>query len=128
MNPYASVTYYRNKYNGEFAGTDEQLYILLETASMKIDSLTFNRIVEIGFDNLSCFQKELVEKACCYQADYIQVNGIENENAGFSGYSVLDIKITIDSSTPRAMAQKENASVMAYMLLQQTGLMCKAVG
>jgi hypothetical protein len=125
---YASTAYYRNGYHGEFEGTDERLAQLLTAASLRIDGLTLNRVIAKGFENLTGFQQELIRRACCYQADYIVANGAENENGGISGYSVLDITVSVDQRTPRAAAERENVSTMAYMLLEQTGLLWKAVG
>ena len=55
----------------------------LTDASVMIDALTFNRIVSLGFDNLTDFQKWIVQDCVCKQADFI------NENSDAIG-SVFD--------------------------------------
>ena len=96
----------------------------MELAQEKIDSITYNRIVAIGFDNLSEFQKEKISKAICYQAEYIFQNGYNDENnRDVSSYSVLDISVSIDnSSNNKTIAQKLNMSEIAYDLVHKTGL------
>ena len=50
---YADETFYKNEYLG--IHTPEQLNRILKTASQHIDTLTFNRIVGVGFENLTPF-------------------------------------------------------------------------
>ena len=96
----------------------------MKLAQEKIDSITFNRIVAIGFDNLTEFQKEKIKEAICYQAEYIYENGYNNENnREISSYSVLDISVSKDNSNSnKTIAQKENMSEIAYDYIHKTGL------
>lgn len=88
-------------------------------AKEKIDSVTKNRIVAIGFDNLTNFQKEKIKMAMYYQVSYIEENGTEINDV--SAYSVLDISITVDEKT-KTKAQKLNMSSFALDQLEKTGL------
>ena len=70
MSQYATNEYYSDTFKGNKLpiGVEERNKYLQE-ASEKIDSITFNRIVAKGFDNLTKFQQEKVQKAVCYQAE-----------------------------------------------------------
>jgi hypothetical protein len=46
----------------------------LKAASRQIDTLTFNRIVRFGFDNLTEFQQEIIKECVCKQADFLYEN------------------------------------------------------
>ena len=101
----------------------------LELSQEKIDSITYNRIVSIGFDNLTDFQKEKVKKAVCIQADYIKEHGFnDEEDNDISSYSVLDISVNVkDSSSKETKASKLHMSERAYNLIHQTGLDCPII-
>ena len=123
MTLYVNKEYYSNTFGGKNI-PDEEIEKYLELAQEKIDSITYNRIVAIGFDNLSEFQKEKISKAICYQAEYIFQNGYNDDNnRHVSSYSVLDISVSIDnSSNNKTIAQKLNMSEIAYDLVHKTGL------
>ena len=122
MTLYVDKKYYLNTFKGSLL-SDDEIDKYLELAQEKIDSITFNRIVKIGFDNLTNFQKEKISKAICYQAEYIYSNGYNNENnRDVSSYSVLDISVNIDNSNSnKTIAQKKNMSEMAYDYVHKTG-------
>jgi len=88
-------------------------------AKEKVDSVTHNRIVAIGFENLTHFQKEKIKLAMLYQIAYIEENGTEVNDV--SSYSVLDISINVDKTT-ETKAKKLNMSSFALEQLQKTGL------
>ena len=123
MTLYVNKEYYSNTFKGKTI-PDEDIERYLELAQEKIDSITYNRIVAIGFDNLTEFQKEKINKAICYQAEYIFKNGYNDEdNRDISSYSVLDVSVSVDnSSSNKTKAQKLNMSEMAYDLVHKTGL------
>ena len=123
MTLYVTKEFYLNNHRcGLLSDHDIEKY--LELAQEKIDSITYNRIVAIGFDNLTEFQKEKISKAICYQADYIYENGYnDEENRDVSSYSVLDISVNVDNSSEnKTKAQKMNMSEIAYDYVHQTGL------
>ena len=123
MTLYVDKEYYSNTFKGKTI-PDEDIEKYLELAQEKIDSITYNRIVAIGFDNLTEFQREKISKAICYQADYICTNGYNDEdNRDISSYSVLDISVSVDNSSGnKTKAQKLSMSEMAYDLVHKTGL------
>jgi len=121
MSQYVDSSYYYDVYKGVIPIKD--IDRKLQEASEKIDEVTFNRIVKIGFNNLTDFQKEKIKEAVCAQADYIYENGYDNFGS-IDSYSVLDITVnTKDSSSDSA---KANMSSFAYDQINKTGLTCRS--
>ena len=96
----------------------------LYQASRHIDSLTFNRIVDKGFDSLTPFQKDIITEVTLQLANFES----ENEdliNSIISSYSINGVSV--------GLSQNENVSVEngvvilkpTYALLKQTGLCCR---
>lgn len=112
---YATKDYYLSEYGGTIPA--ESVLKYLDFATEKIDTATFNRIVAIGFENLTPFQKEKVQKACCMTADFLFENGLEPMAA--QSYSVLDISVSVGTT---GAAAAMGMPTMAYELLQKTGL------
>lgn len=123
MSLYVDKKYYSDEFKGNEVPIDE-IEKYLRLAQEKIDSITFNRIVAIGFNNLTKFQQEKIRDAICYQAEYIYENGYNNEdNRDASSYSVLDISVSVDNSNSnKTIAQRKNMSEMAYDYVHKTGL------
>jgi hypothetical protein len=123
MTLYVNEKYYSDEFMGVKLPNDE-IGKYLKLAQEKIDSITFNRIVAIGFDNLTDFQKEKIKEAICYQAEYIFENGYNNENnRDISSYSVLDISVSKDNSdSNKTLAERNNMSETAYDYINKTGL------
>lgn len=125
MNQYATSEYYFTTFKGNVL-QKENVDMYLQEATEKIDSITFNRIVRIGFDNLTPFQKEKVQKAVCYQAEYILNNGFNDEDKeDIASYSVLDISVNVKADNEKTQAEKECMSEKAYDLIFKTGLMTR---
>lgn len=123
MTLYVDKKYYSDEFKGNKVPINE-IEKYLRLAQEKIDSITFNRIVAIGFNNLTKFQQEKIKDAICYQAEYVYVNGYNNEdNRDVSSYSVLDISVSVDNSNSnKTIAQGKNMSEMAYDYVHKTGL------
>lgn len=123
MTLYVNEEYYLNEFDGN-ALPDEKIKKYLKLAQEKIDSITFNRIAALGFDNLTEFQKGKIKEAICYQAEYIYENGYNDENnRDISSYSVLDISVNKDNSNSgKTIAQRKNMSEIAYDYIHKTGL------
>lgn len=123
MTLYVDKKYYIDEFKGNKVPINE-IEKYLRLAQEKIDSITFNRIVAIGFNNLTKFQQEKIKDAICYQAEYIYINGYNNEdNRDVSSYSVLDISVSVDNSNSnKTIAQRKNMSEMAYDYVHKTGL------
>lgn len=117
---YITKAEYEKFWNMSF--TDEEVNDFkknLILAKEKIDSVTHNRIVAVGFEKLTDFQKEKIKLAMLYQIQYIEENGAEPSD--LNNYSVLDISISVDKST-QTKAQKLHMSSFALDQLQKTGL------
>lgn len=122
MTLYVDETYYKGDYKGKLI-PDSEIVDKLRLAQEKIDSITHNRIVGIGFSNLTKFQQEKVKDAICSQADYIYEHGYNDENdTDISSYSVLDISVNIDRSSKETTASKIHLSERTYNLIKETGL------
>lgn len=116
--PYVSEDEYKNTYHGNVI-PDEELEKALRQACRHIDSLTFNRIVVAGFDNLTEFQQETIKEVVCMQADFEYENADEI-NTILSGYSINTVSAQFGSSwnvyQDKGVAMKKDV----YALLAQT--------
>ena len=123
MSKYVDITYYKNTYKGTVIPEDE-LERRLEDASLHIDTLTYNRIVGRGFENLSNFQKDIIKKVTCRLADF----ECENEDiikSVLSSYSINGVSVNLSNSNNVYMQNGAIISKNDYALLKQTGLTCK---
>lgn len=94
---------------------------LLELASSKIDELTFNRIVAVGFSNLTEFQQGLIQKATLTQAQYYEYYGTDAESLSSISVGSFSMGMNSDSCAYKGVS----TAVITY--LKQTGLMCRVV-
>lgn len=123
---YADFEYYSTEYGGKLSQEDAEK--ALEQASRHIDTLTYNRIVGMGFENLTPFQQIIVRECNCMMADF------EHENAGMinsliNSYSINGASIAFSGEC--ANCQIINGVVVqrdAYAFLSQTGLTCRSLG
>lgn len=123
---YADFEYYSTEYGGTMPVEDAEK--ALKQASRHIDTLTYNRIVGMGFENLTPFQQIIVRECNCMMADF------EHENAGMinsliNSYSINGASIAFSGES--ANCQIINGVVVqrdAYAFLSQTGLTCRSLG
>ena len=123
--PYVTNEHYARVYEGDII-PPESLEKMLRKASRHIDSLTYNRIVARGFDNLTEFQKEVIKEVVCQQAEFEYEN--EDEiNSVLSSYSLNGVSAQFGSSwnvfTDMGIAMKRET----YTFLKQTGLCSRLV-
>lgn len=120
--PYATELYYESGYGGSLIPEDSLRRFLIQ-ASRHIDTLTYNRIVGRGFDNLTEFQKNVIQEIVCRQAEFEYENADEISSV-LSSYSINGVSAQFGSSwnvfTDRGIAMKRDD----YALLCQTGLCC----
>lgn len=116
---YADETYYKETFKGSTI-PDDELANKLDRASDQVDSLTFNRIVGRGFDNLTEFQQDKVKKAVCIHADFVYQYGeyIDMPLAGFTAGST-----TVNFNSNKVNGVTTTQEVLRY--LNQTGLTCR---
>lgn len=116
---YADWTYYSETYGGE--ATQDAIAKKLLDASDDIDVLTYSRIVALGWEKLTEFQKACIQKACCVQADFLLENADAIESA-MTHYSINGVTMEFGNAALYTVENGTAISNRAYSLLQQTGL------
>ena len=99
----------------------DQLEHFLHEASRNVDTLTFNRIVARGFDNLTEFQQEIVQEVVCKQAGFLY----ENADAIASildSYSINSVSMKFGSGFNVDVSEGVPMQKTVYSILKQTGL------
>ncbi len=97
-----------------------EMELYLKTASVDIDSLTFNRIVACGFDSLTPFQKEKVQNAVCRQAE-LRYQNQELFDSVIQSYSINGVSVTYDKSRLITVCGATTSKDI-YAELKQSGL------
>ena len=116
--PYAAVEEYKKNYSDI---PDENIEKSLKKASRHIDTLTFNRIQGIGFDNLTEFQKEIIKEVCCELANF----EYENEDvitSVLNSYSINGVSMSFGDSWNIKVLKGVAIPTELYETLSQTGL------
>lgn len=116
--PYATSADYAQYGSGNIQ--PEELDQILHNASRQIDSLTFNRIVGKGFDNLTDFQQEIITESCCKLADFLHDNADLLDSA-LNSYSVNGVSMSFGGISV-AVINDVPVSREIYSLLCQSGL------
>ena len=120
--PYLSVDEYYE--NGGLIEEDVEKHLI--SASRHIDSLTFNRIVAKGFENLTEFQQEIIKNVCFDMANF----ECENEdliNNVLQSYSISGVSMQFGSSWNIAVVNGVALRRDTYNLLMQTGLCYRGI-
>ena len=124
--PYATAADYAQYGNGDIPFEDlEKLEKILHKASRNIDSLTFNRIVGTGFDNLTEFQQKIVKESCCLLADFLHDNADLLDSA-LNAYTVNGVSMHFGGVSV-AVINGIPIRKDIYSLLSQTGLCCTSL-
>jgi hypothetical protein len=113
---YADPEYYQSVYGGSVLPVD-QIMARLIRASDQVDSMTYNRIIDTGFDRLTPFQQDRVKKAVCAQADFTMLYG-EFTDIPLQKFSAGGIAIEFAGERVNGVAT--SGAVKNY--LDQTGL------
>lgn len=120
--PYADQKYYLEVYGGTVLDAELDRWLL--QASRHIDSLTYNRIVGQGFDNLTEFQQEVIRNVCCRQADF-ECQNKDVFDMILQGYSINGVSMqfgdTWNVTTQKGIPMRRDV----YGQLCQTGLCCR---
>lgn len=117
---------YVKNYKGSIP--EESVDAAIYDASRHIDSLTFNRIIAKGYDNLTDFQQEILSDVCKKQAEF-EYENTDMINTILTSYSINGVSMGIDANGWNVFVQ--NGVVMqrsTYELLKQTGLCCRSLG
>lgn len=95
-------------------------------ASRHVDSLTYNRIVATGFDNLTEFQQDVIKEVVCRQALF-EVENADAISSVLSSYSINGVSMSFGSAwnvfVEHGIAMRRDV----YALLQQTGLCYRGI-
>ena len=121
--PYATYSDYTSYGFNEF-GTQDEINNALRMASRHIDTLTFNRIVAMGFENLTEFQQDIVKEVVCRQALFEYENADEI-NSVLKGYSINGVSAEYGDSMGVKTQDGVTISKSLYSFLEQTGLCCR---
>ena len=105
---YADLEFYKETYKGTLE--DAKIEKALQQASRHIDTLTYNRIVAIGIENLTEFQQGIIKECECLMADW------EMENEDYIG-----------SSASATVVNGVAVSRDIYSHLQKCGLCCRVL-
>lgn len=122
---YVDFEYYKNTYKGTLEEADATK--ALQKASRHIDALTYNRIVGVGFDNLTVYQQGIIKECACLMADW------ETENADYidsmlSSYSLNGASMSFTGNSASAVVMNGVAvSRDIYSHLQKSGLCCRSL-
>lgn len=119
MSAYVTYDDFKKMFPNSQIPSDEILFYL-KTASVDIDSLTFNRIIACGFDTLTDFQKEKVKNAVCRQAEF-RFQNQELFDGVIQSYSLNGASVTFDKSRLVTICGA-TTSADIYSELKQSGL------
>lgn len=121
--PYVNAAYYQGTYHGSTV-PEAEIEKVLRQVSRHIDSLTYNRIVAVGFSNLTEFQQEIIREVICQQADF-EYENTDEINTILSGYSINGVSAQFGQSWNVFMDKGVAMKRDVYALLSQTGLCCR---
>ena len=93
---YINYSYYTEIYNGTVL-TEDNADEYLRKASRDIDSLTYNRIVAKGINNLTNFQKLIVGEVICRFAEFKYENK-DVLNTFLNSYSIDNVSMDFANS------------------------------
>lgn len=119
MIAYATPDEYRALYP-ETQLTDEQIKRAVDTATFSIDTMTFCRIRQVGFDKLTDMQREIVTRATCMQANFDITYGEMLSNP-LASYSINGVSMSWDSANILTNNGVQTSNDVVN-LLNQTGL------
>ncbi len=122
---YADKEYYMESYGGTVI-RGEELACQLDKASRQIDTLTFCRIREIGFDRLTAFQQDQTRYVTCLLADFIYENQDELESM-MSSYAINGVSMTFSNGVNVMKVQGVMIRTDIYAELEKTGLCCRMI-
>ncbi|WP_373205278.1 hypothetical protein [Clostridium tertium] len=117
--PYVDSTYYKEIFGGTIL-SEVSINQKLERANDQIDTLTYNRINAMGFNNLKEFQKDKVRKAICIHAEFIEQYG-SYIDMPLSGFSAGSTSVSFNANKVNGITTTQE--VINY--LKQTGLTCR---
>lgn len=123
---YADFEYYKNTYKGNLEESDAEK--ALKQAERHIDALTFNRIVDKGFENLTEFQQGVIKECECLMADW-ETENADYINSMLSSYSLNGASMSFTGNSAGATVVNGLAvSREIYSHLKKCGLCSRSLG
>lgn len=121
--PYITTEEYRDLYPDGPEASEQ----ILRQVSRHIDSLTFNRIVAVGFANLTEFQQELIKEVAARQTAF-EVENADLISSVLSSYSINGVSMNFGGDSWNVFTEAGVAMQRdVYSLLMQTGLCCRVL-
>lgn len=117
---YVDYDYYVNTYSGSVITVEASEKSFLE-ASNAVDSLTYCRIVSRGFDNLTDFQKGIVQYVVCKLAEW-QYENSDIISSPYSSYSINGVSVNITTGANLRLINGILIPIAIYSELVKTGL------
>lgn len=117
---YADFEYYQNTFGGNVL-TAENAAKALINASNTIDTLTFCRIRERGFERLSAFQKDIIQRSVCALAEW-QTENEDILNSPISSYSINGVSVSMSAVGNVKKVSGVVLPTFIYSELMKTGL------
>lgn len=101
----------------------EDFDMLCRRASQIIDNLTYNRIVAVGFDSLTAYQKSVIIECCCEIIQFYDDN-VDILDSVLSAYNINGV--SMQWSTNKSVCVKNGCVLRTstYDRLMSTGLCC----
>ena len=96
---YVDFEYYKNTYKGTLEEPDAEK--ALNKASRHVDTLTYNRIVGVGFDNLTEYQQGIIKECACLIADW-ETENADVINSMLSSYSLNGANMSFSGQSANA--------------------------
>lgn len=122
---YVDYQYYTNTYGGSvIAAIDASL--AFERASATVDALTHCRIVKRGIDDLTDFQKDIVQRVVCELAEWQEEN-LDMLSSPYSSYSINGVSASWGASQSVKHVGDTLIPSRLYAELVKTGLCYRGV-
>ena len=122
---YADLDYYKNVYKGTLEETEIEK--ALQDATRHIDTLTYNRIVDIGFENLTEYQQMIIKDCNCLMADWETENS-DYINSVLSSYSLNGASMSFGGNgVSLNFVNGVAVSKDIYSHLAKCGLCCRSL-
>lgn len=105
--------------------SEDDINKYLKEASRDIDVLTYHRILKRGFDNLTEFQKEIIQEVCCDHASFL----LDNEQmlkTFLNSYSINGVNMSFGGSWNIYIEDGVAIEKRLYEKLCSTGLCCRS--
>lgn len=94
---------------------------LAHKASRDIDALTYNRIIEQGFDNLTEFQRETITECCCEMIQFYDDN-VDILDSVLDSYSINGVAMQFKTNLNVCIKNGCVLRLNTYGKLMSTGL------